>query len=225
MGDLALRARELGQGAGAGVLVLDRHDRKADAGERGDARRPRCPRRRRRARRGSSPCVVSTARTRPPSTLDAGHRGSHRKPARRPRTRGRRAPPRRGRPCRCRRSERRGRRGCGPNRCSGTRSWTAPGSSRPAPRPRRAPGRSACRAPASAPRSRPPRSPRPRENTVGRRARGLGRAPPIHFASSVIVRDGLSWNISPGACEVEPPVSQSGPCSIRTTSSHPRPAR
>src|SRR3712207_5733074 len=40
-----------------------------------------------------------------------------------------------------------------------------------------------------------------------------------------IVRDGFVWKMIPGACEVEPPVSNSGPCSSTTTSVSPRSAR
>ena len=36
--------------------------------------------------------------------------------------------------------------------------------------------------------------------------------------TAVIVFDGLAWNTSPGACEVEPPVSGSGPWSMTVTS-------
>ena len=41
------------------------------------------------------------------------------------------------------------------------------------------------------------------------------------LASRVIVRELLSWKTRPGACEVEPPVSQSGPWSTSTTSVQP----
>src|SRR3954452_9318896 len=44
-------------------------------------------------------------------------------------------------------------------------------------------------------------------------------------ASCVIVCDGLSWNTSPGACDVEPPVSHSGPWSTTTMSDQPSSAR
>ena len=40
----------------------------------------------------------------------------------------------------------------------------------------------------------------------------------VHCARRVIVRDALCWKTSPGACEVEPPVSNSGPWSTTTMS-------
>src|SRR3712207_4443863 len=40
-----------------------------------------------------------------------------------------------------------------------------------------------------------------------------------------MVLDGLVWKTSPGACEVEPPASKSGPWSTTTTSLHPSPVR
>ena len=47
-------------------------------------------------------------------------------------------------------------------------------------------------------------------------------ARPIAGRAGSSCGDGLIWNMSPGACEVEPPVSHSGPCSTRTTSDQPR---
>ena len=47
----------------------------------------------------------------------------------------------------------------------------------------------------------------------------------VHCARRVIVRDALCWKTSPGACEVEPPVSHSGPWSTTTICSQPRSAR
>jgi hypothetical protein len=47
----------------------------------------------------------------------------------------------------------------------------------------------------------------------------------VHCASRVIVRDGLCWKTRPGACDVEPPVWNSGPWSTTTTSCQPRSAR
>ena len=37
-----------------------------------------------------------------------------------------------------------------------------------------------------------------------------------------MVLDALVWNTSPGACDVEPPVENSGPRSRTVTSVHPR---
>src|SRR5215210_6071558 len=45
--------------------------------------------------------------------------------------------------------------------------------------------------------------------------------PTLYLARSVIVLDGLVWNMSPGACEVDPPASKSGPWSKTTTSRQP----
>ncbi len=44
-------------------------------------------------------------------------------------------------------------------------------------------------------------------------------------AKSVMVAEPLCWNTSPGACDVEPPVSHSGPWSSSTTSLRPSFAR
>lgn len=44
----------------------------------------------------------------------------------------------------------------------------------------------------------------------------------VYFANAVMVFDGLVWNTSPGACEVEPPVANSGPRSTTVTSVQPR---
>ena len=44
----------------------------------------------------------------------------------------------------------------------------------------------------------------------------------VYVANSVIVLEELVWKTSPGACEVEPPVSGSGPWSTTVMRSHPR---
>ena len=44
----------------------------------------------------------------------------------------------------------------------------------------------------------------------------------VYRANSAMVLEPLVWNTSPGACDVEPPAANSGPCSMTTTSDQPR---
>ena len=43
----------------------------------------------------------------------------------------------------------------------------------------------------------------------------------VCIANVLIIFDALTWNRRPGAWDVEPPASKSGPCSTTTMSRHP----
>ena len=104
----------------------------------------------------------------------------------------------------------------------------AAGRARRPARGRAAAPRGRSRAPApSGGRARPSarRSWRPRCCPTGWKAPSAVSFSTVHCARRVIVRDALCWKTSPGACEVEPPVWNSGPWSTTTISSQPRSAR
>ena len=211
MDDLARLAGQLGQRRGARVLVLDRRERELDAGQPPDLRAPDPGGAARRVGRGSCPSAVWTARTRPrstskPVTSQCAER-AHAAPAvARHRLGGAHAPWRSRRSGVCRPPRIRS------GSISGTSSAHLPGSSSSA----RARTTGAAPAPlqlvpALARRARPRCPPTGWKHAVELELKSAT----VSCAKRVIVRDGLCWKTRPGACEVDPPVSHSGPWSTQ----------